>query len=106
MTPQELAEIGSPDAPKASHSITARQVVRLLGNRNVLLLTMSYMTMNYVFYLISNWAFLYLIQVRHFSVLESGWLAAIPPLRPAPAPLIGPLFTGMPCRPSAPPHSS
>ena len=38
------------------------------------------MTMNCVFYLISNWAFLYLIQERHFSVLEGGRLAAIPPL--------------------------
>ena len=98
MTPQELTEIGSPDSPKASHSITMRQVVHLLGNRNVLLLTVSYMTMNYVFYLISNWAFLYLIQERHFSVLESGWLAAIPPLGAALGAGIGGVLTGMACR--------
>src|SRR5258706_528188 len=98
VTPQELAEIGNHGVPKASHSITARQVVRLLGNRNVLLLTLSYMTMNYVFYLISNWAFLYLIQERHFSVLEGGWLAAIPPLGAAFGAGIGGVLTGIACR--------
>jgi ACS family glucarate transporter-like MFS transporter len=98
VTPQELAEIGDHVAPKPSHSITARQVVRLLGNRNVLLLTLSYMTMNYVFYLISNWAFLYLIQERHFSVLESGWLASIPPLGAALGAGVGGMLTGIACR--------
>jgi ACS family glucarate transporter-like MFS transporter len=39
--------------------------------------------MNYVFYLLSNWVFLYLVQERHFSVLESGWLATAPPLAAA-----------------------
>jgi hypothetical protein len=28
----------------------------------------------------SNWSFLYLVQERHFTVLESGWLASLPPL--------------------------
>lgn len=98
MTPLELAEIGDHVAPKASHSITLRQVIRLLGNRNVLLLTLSYMTMNYVFYLISNWAFLYLIQQRHFSVLESGWLASIPPLGAALGAGLGGMLTGIACR--------
>jgi ACS family glucarate transporter-like MFS transporter len=36
--------------------------------------------MNYVFYLLSNWCFLYLVQERHFTVLQSGWLATAPPL--------------------------
>jgi MFS transporter, ACS family, glucarate transporter len=72
VTPQERAEIGDHGTSKPSHSITPRHVLRLLGDRNVLLLTLSYLTMNYVFYLISHWAFLYLIQERHFSVLESG----------------------------------
>ena len=31
--------------------------------------------MNYVFYLLANWCFLYLVQERHFTVLESGWLS-------------------------------
>ena len=39
--------------------------------------------MNYVFYLIANWCFLYLVQERHFNILEGGWLAAAPPLAAA-----------------------
>jgi ACS family glucarate transporter-like MFS transporter len=98
VTPQELAEIGDHGTCKKSYSITAHQVLHLLGDRNVLLLTLSYLTMNYVFYLISNWAFLYLIQERHFSVLESGWLAAIPPLGAAFGAGVGGVLTGIACR--------
>ena len=55
----------------------------LLRDRNVLLLGISYMCMNYTFYLLSNWVFLYLVQERKFSLLESGWLATAPPLAAA-----------------------
>ncbi|MDB6045905.1 MAG: hypothetical protein JWM63_4456 [Gammaproteobacteria bacterium] len=55
----------------------------ILLDRNVLALAASYFCMNYVFYLLSNWCFLYLVQERHFSVLESGWLATAPPLAAA-----------------------
>jgi len=34
--------------------------------------------MNYVFYLVTFWSFLYLRQERHVTVLESGWLASLP----------------------------
>jgi len=33
--------------------------------------------------LLANWCFLYLLQERHFTVLESGWLASTPPLAAA-----------------------
>ena len=67
---------------------------KLLGNRNVLLLFLSYMSMNYTFYLLSNWVFLYLIQERHFSLLESGWLATAPPLAAALGAGVGGMVTG------------
>jgi ACS family glucarate transporter-like MFS transporter len=77
VTAEELAELGSeasePDAPP-----TVRRLLRVLGDRNVLLLSFSYLCMNYVFYLLSFWSFLYLVQVRHFSGLESGLVGAIP----------------------------
>ena len=60
--------------------VNIRRILRLAGQRNIYLLTISYICMNYVFYLLSNWTFLYLIQERHFAILESGWLAALPPL--------------------------
>jgi MFS transporter, ACS family, glucarate transporter len=78
MSEQELAEIGS--QPQAHASIDFRQILRLVANRNVLLLFFSYMCMNYTFYLLSNWVFLYLVQDRHFSSLDSSFLAMVPPL--------------------------
>ena len=51
---------------------------RVLGDPQVLLLTLSYLVMNFVFYLVTFWSFLYLVQERKLSVLESGWLAALP----------------------------
>jgi ACS family glucarate transporter-like MFS transporter len=34
--------------------------------------------MNYVFYLVTFWCFLYLVQERRFTLLEGGWLASLP----------------------------
>jgi ACS family glucarate transporter-like MFS transporter len=39
--------------------------------------------MNYVFYLLSTWVFLYLVQERGFAMLEGGWLASTPPFAAA-----------------------
>ena len=80
VTPEELAELGKePPAPPPAR-IDWRRLGHLLANRSILLATFSYVCMNYVFYLISNWCFLYLVQERHFTSLESGWLATVPPL--------------------------
>jgi len=51
---------------------------RVLRDRNVILLTLSYFCMNYVFYIFFNWFFIYLVQVRGFTSLEGGFLAAAP----------------------------
>jgi len=77
VTPRELALIGSGPGAPLHETQGARRV--LLG-RNVLLLTLAYLSMNYVYYLLSNWSFLYLVQERHLGVVQSGWLAALPPL--------------------------
>ena len=83
VTERELAEIGN--QPQVDSSISLRQLLGLLQDRNVVLLFVSYMCMNYTFYLLSNWVFLYLIEERHFSSLQSGWLAVAPPLTAATA---------------------
>jgi ACS family glucarate transporter-like MFS transporter len=49
-----------------------------LKNRDILLLTLSYFCMNYVFYIFFNWFFIYLVEVRGFDILEGGYLAAAP----------------------------
>ena len=90
---QELLEIGN--QPQVHSSISMRQVLRLIANRSVLLLFIAYMSMNYTFYLLSNWVFLYLVQERHFSALESGWLASAPPLAAAVGAGLGGLVTAL-----------
>jgi ACS family glucarate transporter-like MFS transporter len=93
----ELAEIGGENIAAADTAINAKQLLNILTNRNVLLLAISYLCMNYSFYLLSNWVFLYLVQERKFSVLESGWLAMTPPLAAALGAGVGGLITGALC---------
>ena len=95
---RELAEIGGEHAAAVDSAINLRQLARLLTDRSVLLLALSYMSLNYTFYLLSNWVFLYLVQERGFSVLESGWLAVAPPLAAALGAGLGGYVTGALCR--------
>jgi ACS family glucarate transporter-like MFS transporter len=83
VTPAELAELGTDSDAQVQTTISWGRLGRLVSNRSMLLLTLSYIAMNYVFYLMANWCFLYLVQERHFSILEGGWLAAAPPLAAA-----------------------
>jgi ACS family glucarate transporter-like MFS transporter len=69
----EVIEDGGQPPP-----MTLRRLAGIIGNRDIALLTASYCAMNYAFYLISFWSFLYLVQVRHFSGLESGLVGALP----------------------------
>jgi MFS transporter, ACS family, glucarate transporter len=83
VTPEELAELGKEPPPAPPAKVDWRRLRLLLANRSILLVTLSYICMNYVFYLISNWCFLYLVQERHFNLLQGGWLAVFPPLAAA-----------------------
>jgi nitrate/nitrite transporter NarK len=53
-------------------------MLSVLGNRDVLLLSFSYLCMNYAYYLLSFWSYLYLVQERHFEGLESGLAGMLP----------------------------
>lgn len=94
----ELAGLGEVAAAAVDDRIGIRRLLALLGDRTTLLLTLSYVAMNYSFYLLSNWCFLYLVQERHFSVLESGWLAIAPPLAAALGAGIGGALTARLCK--------
>jgi ACS family glucarate transporter-like MFS transporter len=48
----------------------------VLMNRDILLLTLSYFCMNYVFFLFFNWFFFYLVDVRGFGGQEGGYFTA------------------------------
>jgi ACS family glucarate transporter-like MFS transporter len=71
---------------------------RVLKNRDILLLAASYFCMNYVFYIFFNWFFIYLIDVRHFEILEGGFLAAAPWMVGAVAASVGGLWCDRLCK--------
>jgi ACS family glucarate transporter-like MFS transporter len=72
---QELDEL---EPASTSTFPSASRVRALLVDRSLVLLTVSYLVMNYVFYFLTFWSFLYFRQERHFSAIDSGWLAAAP----------------------------
>jgi MFS transporter, ACS family, glucarate transporter len=78
VTPAELDEL-APNPPGAEAApVTMQRVLRVLGDPQILRITASYFIMNYVFYLVTFWSFLYLVQERRMTELESGWLASLP----------------------------
>ena len=66
------------DAGAAEERVSLARIMHVLVDHQVLLITASYLLMNYVFYLVTFWSFLYLRQERGVTVLESGWLASLP----------------------------
>jgi MFS transporter, ACS family, glucarate transporter len=73
----ELADLAE-DAGAAEERVSLARIMHVLVDSQVLLITASYLLMNYVFYLVTFWSFLYLRQERGVTVLESGWLASLP----------------------------
>jgi sugar phosphate permease len=74
----ELEELQGNPPFDATAPLTWQRLLRVLGDPDILRITLSYFVMNYVFYLVTFWSFLYLVQERRLSVLESGWLASLP----------------------------
>lgn len=75
ITAAELSFIKS-DRPPAEAGPEKGAWKLALKNRNVLLITVSYFCMNYVFYLFFNWFFFYLVDVKGFSATDAGILTA------------------------------
>ncbi len=50
--------------------------LRVLKNRDALLVTLSYACMNFVFYVVFSWGFYYLVKVRGFSEQDAGFLTS------------------------------
>ncbi|HEX3848302.1 MAG TPA: MFS transporter [Steroidobacteraceae bacterium] len=98
VTRRELEYIGAHAGAAVDSHIDLRRLKGMLRDRNVLLLGFSYLCMNYSFYLLSNWVFLYLVQERHFSILESGWLATAPPLGAVVGAGLGGVITAAACQ--------
>ena len=77
VTPQELAELEGTDRTPAP-PLTMRRLLNIATDRDVLLLSVSYLCMNFAFYLLSTWSYLYLVEVRNLDGLESGLAGAVP----------------------------
>ena len=94
----ELAELNATPMPPPDVAISFERVLAILSNRSIALVTASYVCMNYVFYLLSSWSFLYLFQERHFTGLDGGLLASLPPIGAAIGAAVGGSITDALCR--------
>ena len=63
---------------QAKSTVRAFPLADLLKNRNVLLLSLSYTCEGYVLFIFVFWLYLYLIQVRGFTILSGGFAASLP----------------------------
>lgn len=84
----ELGELAA-NPPAVDRRAGWQAALRLLGNRRIALVTLSYFLMNYVFYLVTFWSVHYLVDERHFTLETGGWLAALPFLAAAVAAGLG-----------------
>lgn len=95
---KELDLINS-NRPSPEQTVEDKAVWKLvLKNRDILLLTVSYFCMNYVFYIFFNWFFIYLVDVREFEILEGGYFAAAPWMVGAVAASVGGLLCDRLCK--------
>lgn len=77
VTPAEIDELGDSDRAPAP-PLTMRRLLGITTDRDVLLLSVSYLCMNIAFYLLSTWSYIYLVEVRHLEGLDSAWSGAMP----------------------------
>jgi ACS family glucarate transporter-like MFS transporter len=71
---------------------------KVIVRRDVLLLAASYFSMNYVFFIFAQWLFTYLVEERGFTLLESGFLYALPFVAGSVLTLIGGVICDVLCR--------
>lgn len=62
----------------ANSSWTSTSWFSLLRNRSIVLLSVSYVAEGYVLFMFVFWFYLYLVEVRGFSVLGGGMFASLP----------------------------
>jgi MFS transporter, ACS family, glucarate transporter len=89
----ELRTIESGGRIETSHSLRAADFARLLRNRNVIGLCLSYFTQSYGFYFYITWLPTYLEKARGFTSVKLGVLAGLPLMLSVLADLCGGLAT-------------
>ncbi|MBF8293106.1 MAG: hypothetical protein HW392_1933 [Steroidobacteraceae bacterium] len=78
ITQNEFELINRDRDPAATNAVAPGSWREVLFRRDVLLLAASYFCMNVVFYMFAQWLFTYLVEERGFTLLESGFLYALP----------------------------
>ncbi len=58
--------------------VTPVQETKSLFNRRFVFLTISYTLQGYVGYIFVSWFYIYLVQVRGFSLLTGAWMSSLP----------------------------
>jgi ACS family glucarate transporter-like MFS transporter len=61
-----------------NESIATEPAKSNLRSKSFYLLTFSYTLQGYVGYIFVSWFYLYLVQVRHFSLLSGAWMSSLP----------------------------
>ena len=72
----DLIRAGRSATEEASEKPAAGDWLRVLANRDVLLLTLSYSCMNFVYYIVFSWFFYYLVEIRNFSLTDAGFITS------------------------------
>jgi MFS transporter, ACS family, glucarate transporter len=72
----EVALISSPTVPQAAATSGEPAWKRVLRNRDALMVTLSYSSMNFVFYVVFSWGYYYMVTVRGLGLQEAGFLTS------------------------------
>ena len=94
----ELALIQANRSTSGSDPDTSPGWLRVLKNRNILLLTLSYACMNFVFYEVFNWFYYYLVEIRQFSAQDAGFVTSTQWIAGAAGAAIGGWFCDRLCK--------
>lgn len=66
------------DAIETLPTKTAHSWIEMLRERNLLFLTLSYTCEGYILFIFVFWLYIYLVEVRGFSILNGGLVASLP----------------------------
>jgi ACS family glucarate transporter-like MFS transporter len=76
--PKVRARTSQADAKGRARESHGRVVARLMHTPGFALLTLSYTLQGYVGYIFIFWFYLYLVQVRHFTLVEGAFISSLP----------------------------
>lgn len=72
----ELTLIGAARGDFKNRQVSSPNWLELLKNRNILLLTLSYACMSFLFYEVFNWFVYYLVEIREFDMRTAGYVTS------------------------------